>query len=130
VTKSKSQRPKLPPISEQVKTWSAALEAEIGDWPAVQSRSFFGFAALYRRDKIFALLPRTRGMQTANSLAFKLESPGARLLARLQQDHRVGSTQMQKARWFSFELTSDADLHDALDWLARAYEAAGETSKR
>jgi hypothetical protein len=130
VKKSKSQRPKLPPISEQMKAWTVALEAEIRDWPRVQSRPFFGFAALYRRDRIFALLPRTRGMETANSLAFKLESAGTRQLARLRQDPRAGSTQMQKARWFTFELAADADLHDALDWLARAYEAAGKASKR
>ena len=112
-----------------MKAWSAALEAEIGDWPSVQSRAFFGFTAFYRRNKIFALLPRTRGMETANSLAFKLESPTARLLAKLQRDPRVGSTPMQKARWFTFELAADRDLHDALNWLARAYEAAGKTSK-
>ena len=113
-----------------MKGWSAALEGEIGDWPSVQSRAFFGFTAFYRRNKIFALLPRTRGMKMANSLAFKLESATARLLEQLQQDPRVGSTQMQKARWFTFELAADADLHDALSWLDRAHEAAGKTSKR
>ncbi len=113
-----------------MKAWSAALEAEIGDWPSVQSRAFFGFTAFYRRDRIFALLPRTRGMETANSLAFKLKSPTARLLAQLQQDSRIGSTHMRKARWFTFELTADADLHDALNWLARAYEAVGKTLKQ
>jgi predicted DNA-binding protein (MmcQ/YjbR family) len=123
----KNNRPNLPPISEQMKAWSAALEAETADWPGVASRAFFGFTALYRRDKIFALLPHTRGMETANSLAFKLESPGARPLPRLQQDPRVGSTGMQKAHWFTFELAADADLHEALNWLARAYEAAGKT---
>jgi hypothetical protein len=128
VKKAKSKRPKLPAVSEQMKAWSSALCAEIDDWPRVTARVFFGFTALYRRDRIFALLPRTRGMETANSLAFKLESPAARLLARLRQDSRIGSIQMQKARWFTFELSSDADLHDALDWLARAYEAAGKAS--
>jgi len=36
---------------------------------------------------------------------------------------------MQKARWSTFELATDRDLHDALDWLARAYDAAGKASK-
>ncbi len=124
----KSKRPKLPAVSEQMKEWSAALAAEIGGWPWVTARAFFGFTALYRRAKIFALLPRTRGMETANSLAFKLESPAPRLLAQLQQDPRIGSAQMRKARWFTFELTADKDLRDALDCLARAYEAAGRVS--
>jgi hypothetical protein len=80
-----------------MKAWSAALETEIGGWPRVQSHSFFGFTALYQGDRIFVLLPRTRGMETANALAFKLESPGPQTLARLAADPRVGSTQMQKA---------------------------------
>jgi len=125
----KSQRPKLPAVSEQMKAWSAALAAEIEGWPQVTGRSFFGFTALHRQDRIFALLPRSRGMETANSLAFKFVSLPPRLLRRLQQDRRIASTEMQKARWFTFELTSDADLHDALDWLGRAYDAAGKRSQ-
>ncbi len=65
-------RPKLPKASEQMKAWSSALEAEVADWPHVSTRSFFGFTAVYRKDKIFAALPRTRAWGTANSFAFKL----------------------------------------------------------
>src|SRR5205807_208533 len=119
------KRPKLPRISEEMKAWSAALGAEVTEWPQVCTRIFFGFTALYRRDKIFAVLPRTRAMETPNSLAFKFESPTAQLRARLQRDARIGTTTMQKACWFTLELSSDADLHHALDWLGRAYEAAG-----
>lgn len=125
----KSSRPKLPVVSEQMKAWSAALAGEISGWPQVATRSFFGFTALYRKDKIFALLPRTRGMQTANSLAFKIEGPAPAVRARLEEDARIASTRMQKARWFTFELSSDADLHEGLEWLSRAYEAAGKTKK-
>jgi hypothetical protein len=84
----------------------------------------FGLTAWYRRDKIFAVLPRTRGMDSPNSLAFKLASTNPRLLGRIRKDSRIGATEMQKARWFRFELTCDADLHDALEWLGRAYESA------
>jgi hypothetical protein len=112
-----------------MKAWSAALAVEVGSWPEVATRSFFGFTALYRKEKIFALAPRTRGMETANSLAFKFEAPSAAARARLEADPRIGSMQIQKARWFTFELSSDADLHDALDWLGRAYEAAGRNKK-
>jgi hypothetical protein len=125
----KTQRPKLPAVSEEMKAWSAALKAEISGWPGITLRSFFGFTALYRRDRIFALLPQTRGMETANSLAFKLQSPAPRLLARLRQDPRIGSAEMQKARWFTFELATAGDLRDALDWLARAYDAAAKAAK-
>jgi hypothetical protein len=124
-----NRRPQLPAVSEEIKAWSAALAVEVGSWPEVATRSFFGFTALYRKEKIFGLAPRTRGMETANSLAFKLEAPSAAARARLEADPRIGPMQIQKARWFAFEISSDADLHDALDWLGHAYEAAGKKKK-
>jgi len=129
VTQEKSSRPKLPVVSEQMKAWSAALASEICGWPQVTSKAFFGLTALYRKDKIFAVLPRTRGMETANSFGFKFETVPPRLRGRLEKDPRIGSTRMQKARWFTLELSSDADLKGALEWLSRAYEAAGKTKK-
>ena len=110
-----------------MKAWSAALAGEIAEWPHVDLRSFFGFMALYRRDLIFAVLPHTRAMGTSNSLAFKLESAGPKIQTRLEEDPRMGFTLMQRKRWYTFELSSDRDLHDALDWLGRAYEAAGSS---
>jgi hypothetical protein len=68
-------------------------------------------------------------METANSLAFRLESPSSATLIRVRNDSRVASTRMQKARWFTFEISSDADLHEALDWLALAYNEAAKKSK-
>ena len=125
----KRERPKLPKISEEMKAWSAALAAEVAGWPQVTTRVFFGFNALYRGDRIFAVLPRTRAMETPNSLAFKLESPTVRVRVQLEHNARVGSTQMQKARWVTFEINGDADLRDALEWLGWAYEA-GKKSLR
>jgi predicted DNA-binding protein (MmcQ/YjbR family) len=121
----KKPRPKLPTVSEQMKAWSAALAAESRTWPAVTFRPMFGFTALYHRKHIFAVLPLTRGIESANSLAFKFPAPSPRLLARLRKEPRIHSTIMQKSHWFTFELSSDRDLRDALDWLSRAYEAAG-----
>ena len=112
-----------------MKAWSAAIEAESAGWPHVSTRSFVGFTALYRRDTIFALLPRTRGMETANSLAFKLDPATRTVRTRLGEDPRVASTQMGKMRWFTFELSSDSDLRTALEWLGAAYEAAGKNKK-
>ncbi len=121
----KKPRSKLPPVSEEMKAWSVALAAEIESWPAVTARPMFGLTALYRRQRIFAVLPRTRGMESPNSLAFKLPDPSPRMLARLQNEQRIRSTVMHKSRWFTFELSSDRDMRDALDWLGRAYETAG-----
>jgi len=122
-------RPKLPAASEQMKAWSAALAGEVATWPRATTRSFFGFTALYRKDKIFAMLPRTRAMGTPNTLAFKFEALTPRLYAQLEGDPRVGTTEMRAARWQTFELHSDSDLRDALHWLARAYDAAGKSKK-
>jgi len=112
-----------------MKAWSAALVAEVSDWPLVSARSFFGFTALYRKETMFAALPRTRALEAANSVAFKLESPSRAVRVRLEKSARPWSSTPDKARWFSFEGSSDADLHGALDWLGRAYEAAGKNRK-
>ena len=126
----RSSHPPLPKPSEQMKAWSSALEAEVADWPHASTRSFFGFTAVYRKDKIFAALPRTRAWGTANSLAFKLPTGNLALQSRLDKDSRVGYTLMGKTRWFTFELSSDADLHAALDWIGEAYTAAGRSAKK
>jgi hypothetical protein len=129
VKPKKRKGPSLPPISEEMKAWSAALTDEVSDWPHVSARSFFGFTALFRKDKMFAALPRTRSKGTPNSLVFKLDSQPSAVAARLKKDPRIGSMQMQKARWFTFEIASDADLYDTLDWLGTAYQAAGRKRK-
>ena len=128
--KRKSSVHKFAQASDEMKVWSSALAAEAADWPKVETRSFFGFTALYRGDRIFAALPRTRAMWTPNSIGFKIESPSTRIARRLQADHRVASTRMQKAKWFLFEISEDPDLHDALDWLAEAYEGAGKKARK
>jgi len=126
VKPTKRQRPKLQAISEQMKAWCAALAAETADWPQIRTRSFFGFTGLYREETMFAVLPRTRGMETANSLAFRIDTPTAKVRVRLEKDPRIGSAKIKKARWFTFDLASDGDLHDVLNWLGQAYEAAGK----
>ena len=118
-------RPKLPVVSEEMKAWAAALECELLSWPQVSTKPMFGFTALYRGQRIFAVLPRTRGMGSASSLAFKLEKAGPPVLGRLKKDGRISSTIMQANRWFVFEMQSDRDFNDALEWMGRAYEAAG-----
>jgi len=84
----------------------------------------FGFTALQRGKRIFAILPRTRGMGSPSSLAFKLENAGPRLLRRLREEPHISTTVMRASRWFVFELAAGLDLNEALDWRSRAYEAA------
>ncbi len=129
--RKESSRPKLPKVSEEMKAWSAALADEVASWPHVSARPFFGFTALYRGDKMFAALPRTRGWDSAKSLAFKWENRASSVSARLQEDSRlrIWSSRLREARWFAFELSCDNDLHDALEWLGRAYDAAAKSKK-
>lgn len=92
----KPGRPKLPAISEEMKAWSAALLSELSGWPRVSTRPFFGLRAVYRGTQIFALLPRTRALETASSIAFKLEKPAPRLLRQLENDQRIQTTLMRR----------------------------------
>src|SRR5260370_8418263 len=66
------ERPKMPPISEEMKQWSAMLKTELIGWPQVAYRPMFGMSGMYRRKKIFAALPVTRGFDTPNSIIFNL----------------------------------------------------------
>jgi hypothetical protein len=126
-----SSRPGFPKVSEEMKAWCVALADEAASWPHVSVRPLFGFTALYREDKMFAALPRTRGWESAKSLAFKLETRGPSVSARLKEDSlmRIWSSPLREARWFSFDLSSAADIRDALDWLGRAYNAAAKSKK-
>ena len=125
----KNSAPSMPPISDQMKAWSAALAAEIGDWPQVSQKVFFGFTALYRGKSMFGILPRTRCIETRNAIAFPIDAPKRAVRARLDSDRRIGSIDKNNTRWFTFELSSDSDLHDALNWLGDAYDGVRAKKK-
>ncbi|HTZ46615.1 MAG TPA: hypothetical protein VMH20_03440 [Verrucomicrobiae bacterium] len=117
--------PKFPVISEQMKEWSAMLQGELHSWPAITTKSMFGFLFFYRRGVVFAALPRTRGFDSPSSLVFKLPPLTPALRKRVEGDARIGVSHKATSKgWFSFELRSESDLRDALFWLHHAYEAA------
>jgi hypothetical protein len=117
-------RPALVRTSEEMKQWSALLGAELERWPGVRTKPMFGFLSYYRGRKIFAALPRTRALNSANSLIFKLRGASPRLLAELRRDSRARVSEKGRESWQSFEISSTADLKDALGWLDRAWRAA------
>ena len=123
------QREKSPPVSEQMKAWSTALAAELVDWPQVTQKSFFGFTALYRGKTMFGLLPRTRSIFKSNALAFCVKSANRSTRTLLEKDRRISAFDKDKTRWFTFELCGDSDLHDALDYLGRAFDATSIRKK-
>jgi hypothetical protein len=105
------QREQLSPVSEQMKAWSTALAAELSGWPQVTLKSFFGFTALYRGNTMFGLLPRTRSIFKTNAVAFRINFESANLQSLLQKDPRIAAFDKERARWFTFELSRDTDLH-------------------
>ena len=114
------ERPEMPPVSEEMKQWSAMLKTELIGWPQVTSRPMFGMSGMYRRKKIFAALPVTRGFDTSSSVIFRFDRMPADLNQRALKEPRI----TPGTRWFSFEIQSTEDLRDALWWLNQAYEAA------
>jgi hypothetical protein len=122
-------RPKLLPVSEETRRWSALLESELLSWPGVTAKRMFGFRALYRGKRIFAALPHSRGFGPDSSILLKFDPMPPALLRRAESDSRLHTNSPGKG-WFSFTLASDADLHDALEWLNHAYETAGKRDRR
>jgi hypothetical protein len=118
--RSMRERPKMPPISEEMKQWSAMLKTEVSGWPQITTRPMFGMTGLYRRKKIFAGLPVTRGFDTPNSVIFRFDPIPADLEQHALKDRRISPGK----RWFSFNVGSAEDLRDALWWLNQAYECA------
>jgi len=127
--KPAAQRPKLLPVSEETRRWSALLESELLSWPGVVAKRMFGFRALYRGKRIFAALPNSRGFGPDASIFLKFDLMSPVLLKRAQNDVRVRGNTPGKG-WISFTLASDVDLHDALEWLNHAYETAGKRTRR
>ena len=109
-------RPKLPPVSPEMERWCALLEDEVSGWRQVETRPMFGLLALYRGDRIFAALPKTRAAETANSLLIKL--PGVR-------GERLVAASGPGKGWVGFEMESADDIPEVLRLLQRAYKKAG-----
>ena len=116
-------RPKLLPISEEMRRWSALLESALLSWPGVIAKRMFGFRALYRGKRIFAALPSSRGFGPDASILLKFNPMPPSLLERAENDLRIHTNSPGKG-WFAFTLASDPDLHDALEWLNHSYESA------
>jgi len=123
--KTKRPRPNMPPASEEMKQWSAMLGNELTTWPKVTTRPMFGLRGFYRGKKIFAALPVTRAIKNPNSLIFRIKPMPLELLERAKKEPRIDTeSAIPSAKWFVFELNSEADFRDALWWIDQAYERA------
>jgi hypothetical protein len=100
---NKGKRPKLPPVSEEMRRSFALLAGEVAGWPGVSMKLMFGFRAIYREGVVFAMLPYKRSLAVADAVAFK-----------------KGGT------WVSLEVKGEEGISGALGVLEKAYEAAVE----
>ena len=104
-----TKRPKLAPVSEEMRHTSALLEQELLGWPGVSVRPMFGMRALYRGAAIFAMLPDKRALENPNAIACKLAG---------------GTEKREGAKWHLVELKNERDLKAALACLDKAYRSA------
>jgi hypothetical protein len=107
-----------------MKQWSAMLAAELHRWPQVTSRPMFGLLGFYRKARIFGGLPVTRSIGTANSIIFRMDPVPKKLAQRVADDPRIQPGRAPGGKWTIFEVRSEQDLRDALEWLSLAYELA------
>lgn len=114
-------RPKFRAVSEEMKQWSALLAEELSSWPHVTLKPMFGMTGVYRKEKIFAVLPRTKAFETPSSVAFKIYRPTAQTAKLLQEDERMIRAKGKRAGWIAFEVGSAGELRDALKWFDLAY---------
>ena len=117
------EQPKLLHVSEEMKRLAGLLEAEMLAWPNVTSRPMFGLNGIYRGPNIFAVLPRTRAMDEPDSIAFRLLKRSRHIMDQLANDKQI-VTPTPEAKWITFVMKSDSEIHAALKWLALAYRQA------
>jgi len=127
----RENRPKLVPITEEMKEYSARLAEEVGTWPHVSLRPMFGFFGVYRKEKIFGVIPKTRTMDEGNAIWYKVwpakttrPKPGSKHARATARREEMEDMTVTGPNWKSFVVGSPADLHGAIEVLARAYESA------
>src|SRR5258708_28695070 len=103
------KRPKLVPISEEMRRISAMLGEELLRWPQVRTHPMFGMRAFYRGKIVFAILPEKRAFERRDSIMYKLSG---------------GSEKTEGKKWKLFDVSGEEDLRAALDALVKAYASA------
>lgn len=107
------KRPRLVPVSEEMRHICKLLKQELLRLPDVSARSMFGLRAFYRGALVFAMLPDKRALENPRAIAYKLPDP---------EHTREGE------KWQLFELKDVHDIDNALTHLDRAYRRAARSS--
>jgi hypothetical protein len=126
------KRPAMPKffvVDEEMKHRASLLEGELRQWPEVKSKPMFGMAAFFRKNLIFAAVPKTRTLHSPQSITMKFDSMPIALCEKLSAEPRLTrDAPGPGAGWHAFELGSTEDIRDALWWLNQAYELAAARS--
>jgi hypothetical protein len=133
---SKRKRKSMKPPSEAQRGWSAALRAELEQWPSVELKNSFGMILVYRGDLIFAALSGTRAFYSEDAIMLKFNREKRELPGRIAAEprfvpgamHTRGQTS-EGRKWRLLALREGADLNRALEWLADAYQSASPARK-
>ena len=111
---SRRKRPKLVPVSEEMRRICEMLARELLRWPEVSIRPMFGMRAVYRGKVVFAMLPDKRALENPKAIAYK----------------RFEVQSKDDDKWKLFELENEEHIGSALVHLDRAYtKAAGSMRK-
>jgi hypothetical protein len=137
----KGNRSKMKATSEAMRAWAEALAREVDAWPGVELKRAFGMTLVYRKGIVFAALPLTRALYEEDAILVKFLSEPPRLAGRIATEPRFAAGTMEQRRttkskkrgeghrWRIFMMRADADVHDALEWLAEAYGLAAQKAK-
>jgi len=108
------KRPKLVPVSEEMRRICEMLARELLCWPDVSIRPMFGMRAVYRGKVVFAMLPDKRALENPKAIAYK----------------RFEVQGKDDEKWKLFELENEQHIGRALVHLNRSYaEAVGSRNK-
>ncbi len=122
--KTKIPRPRMFRTSDEMRRICAALGDELASLPDVTVKPMFGFLGYYRDGVIFAGLPRTRALGSANSIIFKLNAAPGRILDRARHDPRITISSKGIKGWQSLAIASERDIAGAQRWLLEAWRYA------
>ena len=131
--KPKSKRLRMPkffPVDQETRHCASLIENEVARWPNVRVKPMFGMAAFFRKNAIFAAVPRTRTLRSPQSIIMKFHPVPDSLVEKIQAESRIADRAPGPgAGWHAFELSSPDDIRDALWWLNQAYDCAGKSKR-
>src|SRR5260370_24787025 len=107
------KRPKLVPVSEEMRRICEMLAGELLRWPDVSVRPMFGMRAVYRGKVVFAMLPDKRALENPKAIAYQ----------------RFEVQGKDKEKWKLFELENEEHIGRALVNLDMSYTKAAASRR-